>query len=76
MAKHKARQKAKFRAGQVVLNLYYRDDYIKIKAIRFGAASNDNEQWAYSDSPRNHAGMVWFEESMLRALTRSERGED
>lgn len=66
------RAKPKFRVGQVVLNCYYRDDYIKIRAKKFGAAQNNPKVWAYTNRPELNP--VWFEETMLRPLTKGEMG--
>jgi hypothetical protein len=59
--------KPKFKVGQVVQNRYYARDYGKLQGRKFGAAQNDNEEWAYTFYKQG-MGTVWFEESMLRAL--------
>lgn len=66
-------RKPKFKVGQIVLNRYYKDDYIQIHKKKFGAALNNSKVWAYSPS-RSNFNPVWIEETMLRALTRRERG--
>ena len=66
-----ASPRPKFRIGQVVQNRYYRDDFIKIRAVKFGAAKNNSDVWAYAQQ-KAEFGTVWFEENMLRKLTKRE----
>ena len=68
----KGRKPPKFKLGQVILNRYYRDAYMIIRSIEFGVAVNGSNEWAYSNSGRSDRGIVWFEESRLRALTKRE----